>query len=737
MSGIVTPVLPPTDKTSKWIPRVGKSSKALINSLSEDEFSSKAKENLLNETYRILSSCHNPKETNEVSTTGLVVGRVQSGKTTSFKALTMMGMDNGFNLFILLAGRTKNLINQNIDEFESLQDITNIDEFSVCYVDKPKEWREVIPAYSRRINAIGPIKGVPLVLITNKHAGHIKSITKELIKLREDLGSINTLIIDDEADNASLNTAKDKDDEFSATAIYKSIKNLRGSLSRHTVTQYTATPQALLFISKKDHYSPEWARVISPGDKYVGAKDLFFDRSPFYQEVPFDEISTARNIRQLTIPNSFKSALRTYLLSSAQRQVSPKKFHKKNSTFMVHPDVFNITHEHWENIIREEISLWRQSIDDNLSKFLEDNKKDFRQEYKKLEAACKKTKTKLSNFDKLYENFIPQIIKELKIMQVNGEFNNINWKIPHNIIIGGYMLDRGYVVKGLVTTYMPRSKGVGMIDSLQQRGRFYGYKRDHLGFIRTWMSRPTINAYKSYAKHEAHLYSTLDKLSKKGTDLRTWERLILLDKGLKPCRKNVMGIGLKNNYTWGGGWYFPAYPVSGSDRNKQLFEFIIKQYEEKFSSYEQEYYDSNSWTDARSSLCVENINLSNLLESLRYYDPGELDEGKFATAKMILGQLVDANFKASIILTGTREPSLNKYTKRERPTMTLPMTGQSYFQGTQAMGTYPGERNLVSKNDKTVTFHLSKLFLLNKNSPSYILAIKFPNENYLVEEEIT
>ena len=737
MPGIVTPVLPPTDKTSKWTPGVGRRSKALINSLSEDEFSVKAKNNLIDETYRILSSCHNPKKNEKVSTTGLVVGRVQSGKTTSFKALTMMGMDNGFNLFILLAGRTKNLIKQNIDEFESLQEITNTNEFSVCYVDKPKEWKEVISSYARRINSIGAIPGTPLILITNKHAGHINSITRELTKLRGDLGSINALIIDDEADNASLNTAKDKNDEFSATAIYRSIRNLRKSLSRHTVAQYTATPQALLLISKEDHYSPEWARVISPGDKYIGAKDLFFERSPFYQEVPFDEISTARDIKKLSIPNSFKSAFHSYLLSSAQRQISPKKFHKKNSTFMVHPDVFNITHEHWENIINEEIGLWRQSIDDNLPQFLEDNEKDFRIEYKSLETACERTKTKIADFNTLYKHYVPQIINELKIMQVNGEFNSIDWKVPHNIIIGGYMLDRGYVVKGLVTTYMPRGKGGGMVDSLQQRGRFYGYKRDHLGFIRTWMSKPTINAYKSYAKHEAHLYSTLDKLSKEGANLREWERLILLDKGLKPCRKNVMGIGLKNNYTWGGGWYYPAYPVSGSKINKQLFEFIINQYKDKFKSFEREHYDTDSWSDARSALEVSKVKLSNLLDSLRHYDPGELDEGKFATAKMILSQLVDANFKASIILTGTRETSLNKYTKRERPTMVLPMTGAKYFQGTEADGTYPGERNLISKNEQTVTFHLSKLFLSNRSAPSYILAIKFPNENYLVEEELT
>ena len=296
------------------------------------------------------------------------------------------------------------------------------------------------------------------------------------------------------------------------------------------------------------------------------------------------------------------------------------------------------------------------------------------------------------------------------------------------------MLDRGYVVRGLVTTYMPRGKGGGMIDSLQQRGRFYGYKRQHLSFIKGWMTLPTINAYKSYAEHETHLYEILKKLSNEGKNLREWERVMLLDKGLSPCRKNVISIGLKNNYTSLGGWYWPKYPSSNNE-NKDLFNSIINFYRDDFKPFEIRGVDTSNWTEARSALEVKNVDLSLILDAIRYYDPGEYDEGNFATVKTVLSMMVDRGFKATIVLTGTKIPNLDHYATRTRPTISLPLNSTNYFQGAGQSGDFPGERKLISNSKKVVTFHLTKLFLGNNKTPSYILAIKLPAENYLVETE--
>ena len=213
--------------------------------------------------------------------------------------------------------------------------------------------------------------------------------------------------------------------------------------------------------------------------------------------------------------------------------------------------------------------------------------------------------------------------------------------------------------------------------------------------------------------------------------------MMLLDKGLIPCRKNVMGIGLKNDYTWGGGWYWPSHPIAGSMDNRDLFRAIIEAYKSEFKPLTLKGFDSSKWTDARSALIRDRANLGRVLDAIRYYDPGEHDENKFVTAKQVIARLADRDFSASVVLTGTKEANLDKYTKRVRPKATLPLSGNAYFQGKAQDGSHPGERGMISSIKNSVTFHLTKLIIGNNSFPSYILAIKFPQENYLVERNIT
>ena len=580
---------PKIDKISKWQPVISDYTKQFLSSLPEEDFPKEAKTNLLNETFKILSCCHNPKNNNdEDKSTGLVIGRVQSGKTTSFKTLSMLAADNGFKLIILFAGRTNNLINQNLGEFEDLKAKISEPFIPIGAESGLKSWKRDIPNFLSQVQDLPGIPGTPIMFVVNKHAGHINSIANTLKKHRTYLRNLNTLIIDDEADNASLNTAKNKDDDLNATPIYKSIKNLRNVLTKHSVVQYTATPQALLLISEKDHYSPEWARVISPGEDYLGAKELFLNNNYFYEKIDSSEIPSPKNLYELDMPESLETAFRTYLLSAAQyaheKNKNTNNFHKKNCTFMVHPHVQTKMHGHYETLLNNLRDEWKDDIENNIDRFFRENKNDFLKAYKNLKKGVINFEGKIEDFEVLFKRYVPLIISRLAITQVNKESSQIPWQLEYNVIVGGYMLDRGYVVRGLLITYMPRSKGGGQIDSLQQRGRFYGYKRKHIGFIKSWMEEPTIEAYKGYAKHEIHLYKKLKELSLEGKELREWERILLLDKGLKPCRKNVISKNLKNDYI-SNGWYIPKFPVRGDYYNENIFGSLIRHYYDSFNHF--------------------------------------------------------------------------------------------------------------------------------------------------------
>ena len=118
------------------------------------------------------------------------------------------------------------------------------------------------------------------------------------------------------------------------------------------------------------------------------------------------------------------------------------------------------------------------------------HKKSFLKAYKRLSQTAD---SKIAKFNKLFE-LVPNLLSYgINVVALNasnepGARNQISWQDKVNIVVGAALLDRGYVVKGLVITYMPRGSGGGNVDAIQQRGRFYGYKRKYLEFIRfAWL----------------------------------------------------------------------------------------------------------------------------------------------------------------------------------------------------------------------------------------------------------
>ena len=130
--------------------------------------------------------------------------------------------------------------------------------------------------------------------------------------------------------------------------------------------------------------------------------------------------------------------------------------------------------------------------------------------------------------------------------------------------------------------------------------------------------------------------------------------------------------------------------------NRDLFRAIIEAYKGEFKPLTLKGFDSSKWTDARSALIRDRANLGRVLDAIRYYDPGEHDENKFVTAKQVIARLADRDFSASIVLTGTKEANLDKYTKRVRPKATLPLSKNAYFQGKAQDGSHPGESEMIS-----------------------------------------
>ena len=544
---------------------------------------------------------------------------------------------------------------------------------------------------------------------------------------------MNTLIIDDEADSASLNSLVNDGDESS---IYKEIRKLRDALPKHALLQYTATPQALLLTSRNDHYSPEWARIISPGEKYTGTESLFNKESLTSRTIPSEDNLARQTTYIEKLPSSFYEALRTYLLTASQSYLTPKKFAKKVS-LMIHPAREVNMHEVWGSAISQEIDDWKSIINMSGSKtFMESYREDFLSSYKDLKETNKK---EISSFDELFD-LVPKVIKMLIVTTLNADNKNVNskrrvsWKSSKfHILIGGDLLDRGFVVKGLVTTYMPRSSGVGNSDTIQQRGRFYGYKKDHIGFIRTWLSQDTERAFKSYANTEKDLYTKLKNFSlqEPPKSLKNWIRSMVLDPELKPCRKSIISIDLIPKSLNRAGWFWTKNPMP-LKHNLNAAERLIDAFEGRFKVFSLRNHDTDLWSSNMQSLIASNLNLQTVIKLLLDFKVSDTDHAGWASTQMLLGNLNDQGYSCSIVLIGTNSTKFKDFAFSKRGSTIFNSTGLIH-QGPNRPLEYPGASKVISNKKAEITLQLHKVYLGERKAPSLIMMLKLPQHNVILE----
>jgi hypothetical protein len=143
------------------------------------------------------------------------------------------------------------------------------------------------------------------------------------------------------------------------------------------------------------------------------------------------------------------------------------------------------------------------------------------------------------------------------------------------LLVGGAKLDRGFTVRGLTVTYMPRSVGDGNADSIQQRARFFGYNKPYFQYCRAYLEINVKNAFQSYVEHEEMMLGELVK--QRGYPLKNWVRKFMLDSGLNLTRKNVIGIN-KDSVQFEG-WTTPNFLAENADDVKfnqtLVYEFLL------------------------------------------------------------------------------------------------------------------------------------------------------------------
>ena len=528
-------------------------------------------ETLRNESIDIISKCTHRSKSDSFQT-GLVIGYVQSGKTLSFTTVIALASDNDFSIVIVLAGTKTNLLTQTTSRLR--KDLHSVDNRVFKIIENPEDSESDYIA-----RTLTSKKKKILVITILKHNKRIDRLSNVLRNptVKEALGSSPVLIIDDEADQASLNTrasSNARKNQTEESSTFAAIHNLRSVIRNHTFLQYTATPQGPLLIDLISSLSPEFYCVISPGKKYTGGS-YFFSESQEYSNIeiiPNDQVYHHNNNPLNSPPSSLRQALVDFFISSTLilDHLDTKQILGDDQllSMMIHPShrIDGITLFHG----------WCRGFIEGWQKTLELHPSDSQYIDLKNEVAQRLPYfTTQANLDLTFEDLAEDLYERLletRVHRVTGEDLDIDWSISSShIIVGGGKLDRGYTVKGLLTTYMPRTTtSTSNADTIQQRCRFFGYKLDFIPYCKIYLPDSSIQEYISYVDHEEYLRTIL-----KETDPSQFSRHFLLDARLRPTRTSILSSRLNRTTLRGAK---PTTAFAEESANQELVREFCSNY---------------------------------------------------------------------------------------------------------------------------------------------------------------
>ncbi len=524
------PALPPGHL---WAPAVGMETRRIT-------FPPGSAERIEREAVNIIAKCNDPRSA-QVPRVGLAVGCVQSGKTLNFTTVCALARDNDYQLIFVITGVAIKLYTQSTERLLEQLNIRGRADREIIQLNfdletQPPSWlRGTLDEWR---DASRPRERKTTVIITVlKHHRHLQRLVSILEPY--DLITSPALIIDDEADQAGLNSRANAG-PGRETTTYRQLVALRNKLPHHTYLQYTATPQALVLINLIDVLSPSFVEVLAPGPGYTGGPSFFRDRvQTAIKDIPQTEIWTTTNPLP-SPPPSFRQALASFLICASDGDLKPPGPDNCRS-MLIHPHQTTARHSvyfQWATAIRDDwCELLRHPDDPDHAELLQ----LIETQYEDLFA----TYPSLLPLDRILSN-CSSILSKMNFQEINsalGATPRIEWSHAYaHVLVGGQSMDRGFTVKGLCTTYMPRPLGTGTADTLQQRARFFGYKESYIGLCRVWLEAGVIDAFQAYVEHEESLRQELSRFLQTGRDLHEWKRAFFLDRTLRPTRRQVLSL---------------------------------------------------------------------------------------------------------------------------------------------------------------------------------------------------
>jgi hypothetical protein len=499
----------------------------------EENISFQDFENILQDATAIFQRCINPGQVSSIQ--GLIYGHIQSGKTAVIITILALAADNGYRNFIVMTSDLNDIYNQTLERIQR-----SLDGF------------EVLGKLAFQRYTGNPV--TPLVLVSSKNT-RVLSRVSTLIR-RLSWQSQTTLIIDDEADQASLDTSVN-DPNRPASSINREITNLRQTLASYSYLQTTATPQALLLQNRSSPFRPNFVVPTTPGTGYVGGNYFFgtedFNSSNHVRVVPMLDVT---NLRNEPIPDTVAQSILVFFVGAAILRIQGSN---DNYTYLLHTSFKQADHsiatrlvDEFKNELAVELTIAGRTSTGNMSS-------RFRVGLEQAYSDLRLTFSTIPTFDEVIAE-AARAITSTEVIEINsrtGAGVSPNPSRRHTLYIGGTKIGRGVTIKKLLVTYYGRDALYPQIDTVLQHARMYGYRQAELPSTRIYLPQ--------------HLGTRFFDIHRTDNIMREKCRLSheaipvipLMARNIKPTRRNVLDDSTVDVVTYlGGQQYFPLSPIS-------------------------------------------------------------------------------------------------------------------------------------------------------------------------------
>lgn len=458
---------------------------------------------------------------------GLVIGDVQSGKTSTYIGLICKAADAGFKVFILLTGTIESLRKQTQERVEEgfigidMSDpatggrrvgvgMDNQDIFATALTSRNNDFTgnsDKIAVALRNFNAV--------VFVIKKQKDVLNKLTKWLQNLNADklTGKIDQpmLMIDDEADNASINTSKDKEDP---TTINRLIRNLANLFTRSNYIGFTATPFANVFIDpetteemeNQDLFPEDFIVSLPTPSNYIGPEKIFAENGEYHSQLIY--ITDAgveesdgysfyfkhKKEWQGDLPDSLTDAIYSFYIVNAIRDLRGDT--KTHRSMLINMSRFVKVQKHIRSEVEDIHTKAYREIKFNLNHDFEESMKS-----PVLKRIHSLWKTHFSDTEFEWDDIVDSLynaVEPIMIKVVNSAKGTDKLVYPANesirvIVIGGLALSRGLTLEGLIISYFYRNTCT--YDVLMQMGRWFGYRRGYEDLFRIWTHEASAEWY--------------------------------------------------------------------------------------------------------------------------------------------------------------------------------------------------------------------------------------------------